>query len=58
MNLKRAKCLQKKMPYKKVFWDIIHSCYRLIEPSCLYEYQDEEGKWHKRDNVGTLVDVS
>ena len=57
MNLKRAKYLQRIMPYKKIFWDTIYACYRLIDPHCLYQYQDGEGKWHPRKNVETLLPV-
>lgn len=55
MNLKRAKQLQDKMPYKKIFWDTVYKCYRLIKPSQFFEYQDEEGKWNKRINPETLI---
>lgn len=57
MNLKRAKQLQKRMSYKKIFHDTIYKCYRLICPTELYEYQSE-GKWYKRQNVETLIPVS
>jgi len=55
MNLQRAKELQKRMPYKQIFWDTIQKCYRLIDPHHLYEYPDGEGKWHPRLNVHTLI---
>lgn len=54
MNLKHAKRLQKIMPYKKIFYDMLYNCYRLIRPSELYEYQDEEGQFHKRPNSKNL----
>ena len=54
MNLNRAKELRKKMPWKKIFYDTIHNCYRLICPTELYEYQDEMGKWYPRKNVESL----
>ena len=54
MNFVRAKCLQKIMPYKKIFFDTIHKCYRLIDPNDLYEYRDTEGKFHVRQNVDAL----
>ena len=54
MNLKSAKELQKRMPYKKIYLDLIYKCYRLINPNELYEYTDENGKLHKRHNVITL----
>ena len=57
MNLSRAKKLQKRMSYKKIFYDTIYKCYRLICPTELYEYQSE-GKWHKRQNVETLMPVN
>jgi len=58
MNLNRTKELQKKMPYKQIFYDLIHKCYRLIDPHQFYEYQDGEGKWHKRHNIANLIPVS
>ena len=54
MNLKKAKRLQQIMPYKKIFYDMLYNCYRLIKPSELYEYQDEECKNHKRPNTENL----
>ena len=48
MNLQRAQQLQKRMPYKQILFDTIHKCFRLIDPHQLYEYQDDEGKWHPR----------
>ena len=54
MTLKSAKELQKWMPYKKIYLDLIYKCHRLINPNELYEYKDEEGKSHKRHNVITL----
>lgn len=57
MDKNRAKELQKRMPYKHVFFDIIHRCYRLLDPTRLHQYQDEEGKYHDRQNVSTLIPV-
>ena len=51
MNLERAIKLQKQMPWKNIFHDLIHHCYRLISPSQLHEYQDEEGRRHKRPDI-------
>ena len=58
MNFKRAEQLQKRMPWKQIFFDAIHKCYRLIAPSELYEYKDEEGKYRLRSNVSSLVKIS
>jgi len=55
MNFNKAINLQKLMPHKQIFFDTIHNCYRLICPSSLYEYQDENGKWRKRRNPETLI---
>jgi len=57
MNLLKVKELQTRMPYKKIFYDTIYKCYRLICPTRLYEYIDEEGREHKRRNVETLVSI-
>ena len=56
MNLKRAKRLQKQMLYKKIFYDTIYKCYRLIKPSELYEYY-LDGQIYKRQNVSLLVPI-
>jgi len=57
MNLNKAIQLQTKMPHKCIFFDMIHQCHRLILPSNLYEYQDENGQWHKRQNIETLIAI-
>jgi len=57
MNLRKAKSLQKKMPYKKMFYDTLYKCYRLICPYELYEYKDEEGKPHHRINTENLINA-
>jgi len=58
MNLQRATSLQMKMPWKKIYLDIVHKCYRLIHPSEIHEYKDEYGKIQQRQNVNTLVEIS
>ena len=54
MNLIRAKCLKKIMPYKQIFFDTVYHCYRLINPDELYEYRDTEGIRRQRPNVESL----
>ena len=57
MNLHRAVRLQMRMPYKRIFLDAIHKCYRLIDTDELYEYKDAEGRRHKRQNVDSLIPI-
>ena len=55
MNYEQAQKLQLLMPYKQIFYDTVYLCYRLIDPSLLYSYQDEEGRWHERKDAQTLL---
>lgn len=55
MNYEQAQKLQLLMPYKKIFYDTVNLCYRLINPNLLYQYQDEEGRWHERKDAETLL---
>jgi hypothetical protein len=67
MNIDAAKKLQKKMPWKQIFFDSVWNCYRLIDPENLYHYQDETGYWcnyqdktgHKRKRINpeTLIPI-
>ena len=59
MTLTSAKKLQKKMPWKRIFFDKVHNCYRLIDPTKVYEYQGEEGHDHKRkeEDAQNLVPI-
>ena len=57
MTLIAAKRLQKKMPYKKIYLDTVEDCYRLIDPTNLYHYLDDEGKSHIRNNPKTLIPI-
>jgi len=57
MNQKQCQKMQKRMPYKQMFYDTLNACYRLIRLDELYEYRDEEGLIHKRHNVNTLFAV-
>jgi hypothetical protein len=59
MNLEAAKNLKKKMPWKKIYYDSINACYRLIRPTDLYEYFDEEtGRYIKRNNFETFNPIN
>ena len=58
MNLDKARKLQNLMPYKTIFFDSIYNCYRLFRSDFLYEYQDENGTCHKRQNPETLIPSS
>jgi hypothetical protein len=48
MTLEAAEKLKTQMPWKQIYFDIANECYRLIDPNEFYEYEDEEGKLHKR----------
>lgn len=56
MNLETAHRLQKLMPWKKIFYDTVYKCYRLLNN--WYEYQDEEGRWRERPNRETLIPLN
>jgi len=58
MTIERVKQLHRQFPNKKIFYDMINKCFRLIHPLQLYQWQDEEGKWHIRQNVERLVPIS
>ncbi len=51
MTLEAVKKLKEKMNWKQIYFDIPNECYRLIDKSELYEYKDEEGKWHQRSQT-------
>jgi len=57
MNISRAKKLQKRMSYKKIFYDTVYKCYRLICPTEFYEYKDDNGIFRNRRNVETLIPI-
>jgi hypothetical protein len=60
MTLESAEKLKAKMPWKQIFFDTFHNCYRLIHPKELHEYQDEEGKWYKRSvfQIKNLIPIN
>jgi hypothetical protein len=58
MTLEAAKKLKKKMTWKDIFYDSINECYRLIDRANWYEYRDEEGHFHKRQNPETLIHIA
>jgi len=57
MTLEAAKKLQKKMPYKQIYFDSVHDCYRVLDPKTWHEYKDEAGKIHKRIRPETLIPI-
>jgi len=57
MTLTNAKKLQKLMPYKRIYFDMVHDCYRLICPEEIFTYYDENGCGHKRIHPETLIPI-
>ena len=57
MDIHAAKKLQKQMPYKDIYFDSVHDCYRLIDRSEWYAYRDEEGHLYNRIDPEKLIPI-